>query len=101
MHAALAPSLVAAPEQPGMRRAAERRAPAPAHETVPDVIIDPDQVPVRRRVRDYGRDLGGELGADPLVGVDFEHPVTATSRDPGVAPVPLALPCALDDPIGE
>jgi hypothetical protein len=57
--------------------------------------------PSRRRIPDNGGYLGGEVGTDPLVGVDFEHPVTAARRDPGVAPLPFALPGALDDPIGK
>src|SRR3954467_1080322 len=101
MHAALAPSLAAAPEQPGMRRSAARRPPAPAQKPIPDVIIHPDQMPVRRGAHDDGSKFGGKLGADPLVGVDFEDPVAAAGCDPSVAPFAFALPGALDNPIGK
>src|SRR4051812_41359888 len=101
MHASRAPSLGIVPEQPGMRRAAERCPPAPAHKTVADVIIDPDQVPVGTGSGDDATDFGCQLRADPLIGIDFEDPVAATRRDPGIAPLPLALPCALDDTVGE
>src|SRR3954447_26645497 len=84
-----------------MRRTAERCAPAPAHEPAPDVIIDSDQVPISRRASDYGGDLGGKLGDDPFVGIDFENPIAAARRDPGIAPLPFALPGALNYPLGE
>src|SRR5205807_7667035 len=97
----VAPAFAAAAEQPGMRRAAERGAPAPAHQAVGDVIVDRDQVPIRRRACRNGADLGGELRPDALVGIDFEDPLAMAGGDPGVAARPFALPFALDDAIGE
>src|SRR5689334_4879870 len=58
-------------------------------------------MPRRLRTADDGPYFGGELGANPLVGVDFENPFAAAGGDAGVAARPLAFPGALDDPVGE
>ena len=84
-----------------MRRSAEGRAPAPAHQTLADVIVDRDQVPGRRRAGDDLADFGGECRRHPLVGIDFEDPVAAAGVDPGMAARPLALPAAFDQAIGK
>src|SRR5256885_9512356 len=101
MDALVAPDLGALAEQRGMGRPAERGAPAVSDQAVADVIVDRDQMPCRRRCLDDGADFGGELRADPLVGVDLHDPGAAADRDARMTPRPFPLPGALDDAIGE
>src|SRR5438477_12696149 len=93
--------LCAFAEQPGICRAAERGAPAPADEPVADVIVDRDQMPVRRRMFDDGSDLVSETRRDALVGVDLDDPLATAGGNAGIAARTFALPGALDDFVGE
>ncbi len=101
MHPLAAPLLGALAVKPGMGGAAERRAPAPAHQPVADVVVDRYQVPGRRRAGGDGAKLGGEFRPDPLVGIDLDDPGAAAGVDPGMAARTFALPRALDDVVGE
>ncbi len=58
-------------------------------------------MPRGRRAGDDLPDLGRELRRNPLVGIDFEDPVTAAGVDPGVAARSFPLPSAFDEPLGE
>src|SRR3984893_13871017 len=84
-----------------MGRPAEGGAPAPAHAAVADVVIDRDEVPGGGRVSNHAPDFASKLWCHPLVGVDFEDPLTAAGLDPDMPARPLALPCAFDEALGE
>src|SRR5262249_28725478 len=71
------------------------------HQPSADVIVDRDQVPRRRRHFDDAPDLSREIGRDPLVGIDFEDPITVAGVDPGVPAHPFPLPSTLDDQPGK
>src|ERR1700730_14205643 len=84
-----------------MGRPAEGGAPAPAHAAVADIIVHRDEVPGGGRVSNHSADFASKLWCHPLVGVDFEDPLTAAGLDPGVPARPLALPRACDEALGE
>jgi hypothetical protein len=58
-------------------------------------------MPRGRRAGDDLPDLGRELRRNPLVGIDFEDPVTVAGVDPSMATRSLALPGTLDEPLCE
>src|SRR5216683_3119722 len=95
------PLLGAFAEQGGVGRPPERGAPSPAHQPPADIVVDRDQVPRCRRRSDDPPDFGRQLLRHPLVGIDFEDPVTAAGVDPGMSACPFPLPGAFDDQLGE
>ena len=74
MHALIAPaSWRRLRNSPAWRRSAERRAPAPPHQPVADVIVDRDQMPIGGRSGDDPPDFVGQPRRHALVGVDLEQ----------------------------
>src|SRR5579863_4881727 len=100
MDALLTPELRALAVERGMRRTAEGSAPAPAHQMAADIIVDRDEMPVGAGPRGDLADFRRQFRRHPFVGVDFDNPPAATEVDAGVAARTLALPGALDDPVG-
>ena len=101
MDALRPPALGPAAEQTRRRAYPPRSAPAVAHQTAADVVVEGDQEMARLGAGDGGADFRGERFRDPLVGVDLEHPVAGAGGDAGVASRALDRPRALDHPRGE
>src|SRR5262249_2857652 len=101
MNPLVAPPLGLFAEECAMGRPPERRAPSPAHQPRADVVVDRNEVPCGRRVGSYAPNLRSELRWNPLVGIDFEDPVTAAHVDAGVTARPFPLPSTFDEAVGE
>ena len=84
-----------------MRRSPEKRTPSPADKAVADVIIDRNQMPRGRRVRDDRADFGRQLRAHALVGIGFKYPIAGAGGDRRAAARGFPRPCSFENAIGK